>query len=225
MKHLSKDLGYKTLSECVMDYLKNQLNGGVIRPGDEVNLNALSEILGVSRTPIREALIQLSKEGFIENVTGRAFKIKRLSLKDIEDIYQVVSTLEAEASKMAAEKITAEDIACLEELYNGMEKSLEIDDFKTYLDLNFQTHSKIAGYCDNPLLLGMVRQLKERLYGFPKILINIPEWEKMMMEDHLKMIEFLKIRDKESLSNLIRNVHWSFSRNYPFLVKYYSIKK
>ena len=69
MKGLNKDLGYKTLTECVMDYLKNQLNTGDLKPGDEINITSLSGTLGVSRTPIREALIQLVKEGFIETDT------------------------------------------------------------------------------------------------------------------------------------------------------------
>lgn len=223
MKRLNRDLGYKTLTECVMDYLKNQLNIGAIKPGEEININALSEILGVSRTPIREALIQLAKEGFIETVTRRAFKINKLSLNDIQDIYQVVGILEAEASRMAVDKITPKDISFLEELYIGMKKSLEINDFKTYLDLNFQTHLTIAGYCNNPVLLDTVRKLKERLYEFPQILINIPEWEKELMEDHCRMIEHLKNKDKKGLANLIQNLHWDFSRNYPFLIKYYSL--
>jgi len=223
MDRIHKDLGYKTRTECVMDYLKNQLNSGGIRPGDSLNLNSLSKNLGVSRTPVREALIQLAKEGFIETISGVAFKIKRLSLEEIKNIYEVIGILEAEASRTAAEKISPEDIKRLEELYFGMEKSLEINDFKAYLDLNFQTHSIITKSCGNQILLDTVSQLKERLYEFPQILTNIPEWEKNMMDDHGRMIEFLKNKDKEGLANLIQNVHWSFSRNYPFLVKYYRL--
>ena len=223
MQQLNKELGYKTLTECVMDYLKKQLNSGAIKPEEEVDINELSKILAVSRTPIREALLQLSKEGYIEHVR-KAFTIKRITQEEIKDIYQVVGILEAEASKTAANDITAEDITLLEDLYNGMKKSLAIDDFKTYLELNFKTHSIIVGYCNNPVLINTVRQLKERLYEFPTILINIPEWEIEMMDDHSQMIELLKNKNKEGLANLIRNVHWSYSRNYQYLSKYYDIK-
>jgi DNA-binding GntR family transcriptional regulator len=223
MKEINKDLGYKTLTECVMDYLKNQLNRGGVKPGNEINLNALSETLGISKTPIREALIQLVKDGFIETTSRRAFRIKRLSLKDIKDIYQVIGLLEAESSKTAVDKITSEEIKKLEELYEGMKKSLEIDDFETYLDLNFKSHLIIANFCDNQILVDIVGKLKERLYEFPRILINLPDWEKNMMDDHLQMITYLKKKAKKELADLIQNVHWNYSRNYPFLTKYYDL--
>jgi DNA-binding GntR family transcriptional regulator len=223
MKEVNNELGYRTLTECVMDYLKNHLNSGELRSGDEINLKTLSETLGVSRTPVREALIQLAKDGFIEIISRRVFRIKKLTLIDIKNMYQIIGLLEAEASKTAAEKITLEDIKTLEELYEGMKKFLEIDDFKTYLDLNIKTHSVITQYCENQILLETVSKLKERLYEFPKILINIPGWERNMMDDHYKMIEYLKNKDRKGLAELIQNVHWSFSRNYPFLTKYYDL--
>ena len=115
-------LGYKSLTECVMDYLKKSLNDRSLKPGDEINLSDLSKIVGVSRTPIREALIQLVKDGFIEIVSRRKFIIKRLTLKEIKDIYEMIGLLEAEASQTACDKMTDKDIQELEGLYNGMQE-------------------------------------------------------------------------------------------------------
>jgi DNA-binding GntR family transcriptional regulator len=217
------DLGYRSLTDCVRDYLKKQLNNGEFKPGDEININALSETLGVSRTPIREALIQLVKDGFVELMSRKKFIIRKLTKKNIQDIYQVIGVLEAEAASFACQRITDEEIGKLEELYTGMKDSLKRGDMQTYLELNLQSHAVISRLCENSLLLDIVNKLKERLYDFPKIMVNIPEWEKKLMDEHFMMIEYLKSRDERALSELIKNEHWDFSKNYSFILKYYKI--
>ena len=97
-----------------MDYLKEKLFSGDLKPGDEINLTELGTILGISRTPIREALIQLMKDGFIEGFSRKGFKIKRLVRQEIEDLYAVGGILESEILKAACEKMTASDFEAAE---------------------------------------------------------------------------------------------------------------
>ena len=97
----NQKLGYRTLTECVMDYLKDQLNQDVLKPGDEIHITELSETLGVSRTPIREALIQLVKEGFVDLESRKMFRIRKLTLKEIKYMYQIIGLLEAAAAGFA----------------------------------------------------------------------------------------------------------------------------
>jgi DNA-binding GntR family transcriptional regulator len=206
-----------------MDYLKDQLNQNVLKPGDEIHINELSETLGVSRTPIREALIQLVKEGFVDLVSRKMFRIRKLTLKEIKYIYQIIGLLEATASGFACEKITDNEIIELEENYRSMEKALAANDFSLYLELNDKCHKILSKYCDNPILTDIVHKLKERLYDFPKIIVNIPEWEELMMSDHSRMIQLLKERDRDGLEDLIKNIHWNFERSYPYILQYYEI--
>jgi DNA-binding GntR family transcriptional regulator len=217
------DIGFKSLTECVMDYFKKQLNIGALIPGDEVNINLLSETLGISRTPIREALIQLVKDGFVELVSRRKFVIKKLTLEDIKQIYHLIGLLEAEAAKIACDKITDAEIKELEDIYERMEEALNNNDAQTYLDLNFRSHAFISRFCENQILLEIIAKQKERLYEFPKIVMIIPEWDKKLMADHVKMIQYLKTKDKQGLEDVIKNEHWDFNTNYPFIFRYYEI--
>jgi len=219
----NQKLGYRTLTECVMDYLKDQLNQDVLKPGDEIHINELAETLGVSRTPIREALIQLVKEGFVDLVSRKMFRIRKLTLKEIKYIYQIIGLLEATAAGIACEQIMEDEIIELEENYRGMEGALAANDFHLYLELNANCHQILTKYCENPILTDIVNKLKERLYDFPKIIVNIPEWEKLMMSDHSRMIQFLKEKDRDGLEELIKNVHWNFERSYPYILQYYEI--
>jgi len=220
-------LGYKSLPECVKDYLKKMLSIKELKPGDEINLTAISKTLGISRTPIREALIQLVKEGLVELESRRKFIIKKLTLDDIRNLYSIVGLLEADASKPACERMTEKDIAKLEDLYRGMAEALSIGDTSTYLDLNALSHDLIIGYCENPVLLGLLQNLKERLnviiYDFRRIIKSLPEWEKMLMADHSVMIQAIKGKDKLAMGRIIQGMHWDFERNYPFLKKYIEI--
>lgn len=218
-----ESLGYRSLTECVMDYLKRQLNNRELKPGDEINLKVISKSLGISRTPIREALIQLLKDGFVEIISRRKFIIKRVTIEDIKYIYHVVGLLEAEAAKDACNKIADAEIGELERLYQEMEKALNKDDSQTYLDLNIKSHTLISKYCDNPILLNIMNNLKERLYVFPRLIMMMPEWEKKLMGDHQKIIQFLRKKNQSALEDLIKNEHWNFSKNYPFIIKYYEI--
>lgn len=216
-----QDFQYKSLTECVTDYLKRQLNNSALKPGDEINIGAISETLGISRTPIREALIQLLKDGFVEIVSRRKFLIKRLTLGDIEHIYQVVGLLEAEGAQNACDKMTDAEILELEGQYQEMEEALKKGDTQNYLSLNSRSHALILKYCDNPILLEIAENLKERLYVFPKLISERLDWIKKLMNDHYKMVHYIKKKDPKGLKDLIINEHWNFSKNYIFIAKYY----
>jgi DNA-binding GntR family transcriptional regulator len=216
-----QDFQYKSLTECVTDYLKRQLNNSALKPGDEINIGAISETLGISRTPIREALIQLLKDGFVEIVSRRKFFIKRLTLQDIEHIYQVVGLLEAEGAKDACNRMTDSEILELEGQNREMEEALKKGDTQKYLSSNSRSHALILKYCDNPILLEIAEKLKERLYVFPKLISETPDWVKKLLNDHHEMIRCIKKKDPQALEDLIKNEHWNFSKNYKFVTKYY----
>jgi len=220
-------LGYKSLPECVMDYLKKQLITRELKPGAEINLSTISQTLGISRTPIREALIQLVKDGLVELVSRRKFVIKKLTLDDIKHLYIMIGLLESEAAKPSCGRITEEEIAKLEDLCRGMEEALKNEEILTYLDMNSASHTLIIKYCENPILLEMLNIIRERLnviiYDLPKIIMSIPEWEAILMADHNRMIQALKANSQEALGRIIKDEHWDFDRNHPYLLKYYEI--
>ena len=216
-------LGYKSLVECIMDHLKHQLDEGGLKPGDEINVNHICDTLKVSRTPVREALIQLVSDGFVELISRRKYIIKRLTLEEIQHIYQVIGLIETETAKIACQKMTDADIRKLDDLYNEMEASLKKNDAKRYFRLNFESHTFMSSFCENPILKQIVRKLKERLYEYPKIEMIIFKWDKKLMSDHKNIIKALKRRDEIALEQIIKNEHWNFKKNYPFLFKFYEI--
>jgi DNA-binding GntR family transcriptional regulator len=214
---------YRSLKDCVMDYLKQEMESGNLKPGDRINEKEICQKLGVSRTPIREALIQLEREGFIEISPRKSIRVKKLTLKEIEDIYQVIGALESEAAEIACDRLTPEDIARMEKDYEEMVQALAQDDFKKYMDINLELHNVHLRLCGNEVLINIVNQLKKRLYDFPRIMLNIPEWEEKCIEEHRQLIQFFKERNKGAIKELIKNKHWGFEDNRRFILVYYNL--
>jgi DNA-binding GntR family transcriptional regulator len=223
-KNRSNELGYKSLTECVIEYLKQKLLAGELHPGEEINLTSLCETLGVSRTPVREALVQLIKDGFIEEATRKGFKIKRLGRSEIEDIYMIGGLLESEVVKIACDRISDADIGRLEAILDESEAELDRGDHAAYAVKNRAFNELVRSFCPSALLTGLVENIRERLY-FAHNRSDAPDWNRLMVADHRVIVSLLKDRDKPGLERLIREIHWNFDRHLPFILRFYGLEE
>jgi DNA-binding GntR family transcriptional regulator len=96
-------INLSSLKEQVYEYLRHQMKIGKLRPGAAIDVRATSEKLGVSKTPLRDALIQLEMEGFVKILPRRGVVVNALTIQDIKDIYQIVGALESTAIITAAD--------------------------------------------------------------------------------------------------------------------------
>jgi len=210
---LRKNTIYQTkLPDQVKDYIRKQVEKGLLRPGDRIIEKEICQTLGLSRTPVREAIIQLGSEGIVEMLPRKAIRIKRHSLKDIRDLYMIISALEADAAEAAVDKFTPEDISVQEKLYGQMRLAHQKNDFARYKELNDRSHCLLVDKANNKILVELLANLKKRFFDFPLILSGVPEWQNLMLNDHSMLIELLKKKDKVGIRKLIKE-HWSYERN------------
>ena len=101
----------KTLREQVYEYLRELMQYGKLKPGDFINMNQLSNELGISKTPLRDALIQLEAEGFVTFFPRRGVMVNLLTLQDIKDYYQIIGALEGAVILAEIDKITDEAVS------------------------------------------------------------------------------------------------------------------
>ena len=121
--------GYKPLREIVFETLRDAIINQVLRPGERLMEIQLAEEMGVSRTPVREAIRKLELEGFVVMVPRRGVYVAGISMKDIHEVFEVRSALEALAASLAAERITEEE---LEEMERRLvEEAKETEDRKS----------------------------------------------------------------------------------------------
>jgi DNA-binding GntR family transcriptional regulator len=212
----------KSLREQVYDYLFAQLRQRALDPGSFLDLNEIAARLGVSRTPLRDALIYLEVEGFVELLPRRGVRVKYLDLEEIKNLYQIIGGLEATALLEAADRFTAEDHQRLQDLTDEYRRQLELGSYDGCLATNYQFHDYFLDHCGNALLATLVKAQKRRLYDWPRHTKLVWEWERKNVEEHEKIVALLKAGDKAGASEWLRNVHWSFPVQESFIQPFYS---
>src|SRR5512136_1290354 len=117
-------LNIKSLKEQVYEYLREQMRTGAILPGSVIDMEETSRKLGVSRTPLRDALLQLEMEGFVSILPRRKVVVNRLTETDIRNSYDIVGALEGVALLKAFERIGEAEVARLQDLNDGMKAAI-----------------------------------------------------------------------------------------------------
>jgi len=215
-------LNIKSLKEQVYEYLREQMRTGEILPGSSIDLEETSKKLGVSRTPLRDALLQLEMEGFVTILPRRKILVNVLTLQDIKNYYEIIGALESEALLTAFEKITGDDIRTMEVMNAGMKEAIDSDNFDLYYEKNLKLHNGFLDLCGNDNLIKIVNTLKKRLYDFPRQKGYVREWEEASIGEHRALINLIKEGKKQEAVDYVRDVHWSFKVQEKFVNKYYA---
>ncbi|HUU36855.1 MAG TPA: GntR family transcriptional regulator [Candidatus Desulfaltia sp.] len=211
----------KSLKEQVYEYLREQLRTGKILPGSVINLDETSRKLGVSRTPLRDALLQLEMEGFVTIQARRGVVVNSLSLQDIKDCYEVIGALESTALWHAFSKIGEAEVKAMEDLVEGMKRAIQADDFDLYYEKNLALHDVYLGLCGNERLVRIVNTMKKRLYDFPRQRGFVKEWEQASIIEHTELLDLIRQGKTSEAVAYIRDVHWSFKVQKKYITLYY----
>jgi DNA-binding GntR family transcriptional regulator len=210
-----------SLREQVYSYLKKRLNEGSLKPGSFLDLNALGEELGFSRTPLRDALLRLEAEGFVTIHARRGVIINPLEIATIRNSYQILGALEAAAIIEAAGSFSTDDARFMASLNERMHASLSQGDFDDYYTANIAFHEVYLGKSANSDLKRTVRILKERLYDFPRREGYLSDWEESSVGEHGELTRLLEHGDFKTAAAYVRDVHWSFKAQEHFIMAYY----
>jgi DNA-binding GntR family transcriptional regulator len=214
-------LNVKSLKEQVYEYLREQMRRGAILPGSAIDMEETSKKLGVSKTPLRDALLQLEMEDFVTILPRRMVVVNALTEKDVRNYYEIIGSLESMALLKAFDKLGPSGIDGMQALNDGMKKAIAANDFDAYYEKNLAFHNTFLDLCGNDSLVKMVNSLKKRLYDFPRIKGFVKEWEESSIVEHQALIDLLHQGRSQDAANHIRDVHWSFEVQERFVRKYY----
>ena len=214
-------LNIKSLKEQVYEYLRGQLGKGEILPGSSINMDETCQKLGVSRTPLRDALLQLEMEGFVSILPRRGVIVNHLTLQDIKNYYEIIGALESAALMADFERVKETQIQKMYALNAEMKQAIDQDDFNQYYQKNLLFHDVFLNRCENKNLVKIVNTLKRRLYDFPRQEGFVKQWEVTSIDEHQELVRLIEEGKKEQASNYIRDVHWSYDVQEKFLKKYY----
>lgn len=211
----------KPLREQVYDHLRLLMARGELRPGGYLDLDALEARLGVSRTPLRDALLQLESEGFVTILPRRGVQVRALTRDDVRHLYEIVGALEGAALLAAFPRLGRAEAAALRRLNREMRAAVRAGDFDRYYEKNLAFHDVFLDRCDNERLVRMVRTLKQRLYDWPRRRGFVKAWETASVGEHAAFARLVARGDARGAADHLRDVHWSYAVQERFIEEYY----
>jgi len=193
----------RSLHDEVVTRIRDMIIEGALAPGMRINETQLGQTLGVSRTPLREALKFLASEGLIELVASRGALVKSFSPKDVRDMLDVLAVLEAFAARLACRQASDAEIAGVRRIHDVMVDRYAARDRLEYFKLNQQIHSELLRLSGNAALASAHAAIQSRLKRIRYIGNREPgKWADAMREHH-EMIRHLEARDGDALAQVV----------------------
>ena len=202
-------LNVKSLREQVYEYIRDQMMTGHILRNTTLNLNQISDHLGISKTPLRDALIRLEAEGFVTIMPRRGVVVNALTLQDVKDFYQICGALEGDVVRDVFDQFNGNHISVMRQLNSDMRAAIQRDEFDLMYRLNIRFHDVFLNLSDNKFIRSILMPLKQRLYDFQRR-PYVKEWELRNTNEHDQFIDAIKKGEREEAVRLLRDVHWSF---------------
>jgi DNA-binding GntR family transcriptional regulator len=184
----------------IVTRLRDMIIEGDLQPGQRIPENQIGEELGVSRTPLREALKFLASEGLVELIPSRGAVVKRFSAKDVEDMLIVIRSMEMLAARLACVHASDEGIARLRVLHDAMVAHYQAGERLEYYKLNQQIHTGIVALADNAPLGEVHALLQSRVKRIRFIGHEGAERWADAVAEHERIIAALEARDAETLA-------------------------
>ncbi|MBQ1396362.1 MAG: GntR family transcriptional regulator [Eubacterium sp.] len=195
---------HRPLREIVYEELKRRIMTGKITPHTRMMEVDLAEDMGVSRTPVREAIRKLEKEGLVTIEPRKGAYASDISTEDMVNVLTVREELEALAAGIAASRITGEQISRMEHLTDLYAQAIEANDTAAIIDYDEQFHQAIVSVTDNRTLIQFVSNLQELVLRFRYLYYEDFSRYRNMPEEHHHIIDALKSGDEKRASEVVR---------------------
>ena len=188
---------YKPLRDVVFENLRTAILEGDLKAGQRLMEVQLAEQLGVSRTPIREAIRKLELEGLVVMLPRKVAYVANMSFKDLIDVLEIRSSLEGLAASLAAERLREEDISDLERVAKEFEKSVREADIDNVLKKDVEFHEKIFLMANNKKLYQLITSLWEQVHRFRVTYVSNYDASLSLVDEHNRILEAIKSGDCE----------------------------
>jgi DNA-binding GntR family transcriptional regulator len=193
----------RLLHQIAYEKLKSALKLTEVQPGDLLSEGRISKALGISRTPVREAIRRLAQEGLLQVIPGRAIAVAAPSIQDVLDALHIRELLEPELMRLAAESLPDEARKLLEETTKKMEQAAQAGDRSTWSKADTVWHEILSKDSPNQLLGELVLQARNRVAG---IVFQDYYYEPYLIQgtkEHRAIVEAILAEDGESAENLM----------------------
>ena len=192
------------LRDVVFNTLRQAILTGELKPGERLMEIHLANRLGVSRTPIREAIRKLELEGLVTMIPRRGAEVAQITEKSMKDVLEVRRTLDALSAELACERISPEEEEALKKACQNFEEAVKTKDAKIIAKADVAVHDIIAAATGNQRLIQLINNLAEQMYRYRFEYIKDASQHDRIIQEHRVIYESIAKKDKEAASNMAK---------------------
>lgn len=196
----------------VYDFISNQLTLGNIKRSDRITEQYLVDNLGISRTPIREALVKLTADGILEHVPRKGYKVKSYNKKDVQELYTLIGVLDGKIAEMSCKKLDNKDFSLMKFLTESMDSAISNQLYTKYNELQSQFHDVYMNKCNNKIMVKELQNKKDIFIGKNYMHMgpeSINNHLSSANEEHKKLLDLFMKGESRKVRDYLENVHWN----------------
>lgn len=194
---------YLPLRDVVFNTLRNAILRGDLKPGERLMEMHLANKLGVSRTPIREAIRMLEHEGLAVTIPRKGAQVAKMTEKDLQDVLEIRDALDELAVSMAAERMTPEQLLELKDAMKDFEIATRSGDVRRIVEADEDFHNVIYRMANNPKLENIVNNMREQTYRYRYEYVKGNSTNHQLVEEHAKIIDGFEKKDTDYVKEIM----------------------
>lgn len=200
-----RSLKRENLGNQVFEQVKEIIVRGEIPAGKRMIESEIAASMGISRTPVREAVHKLEAEGLLQPLPRGGYVVRGLALPDIEETFEIRSILESFAAYLAANRHSGKEILPLEKKMEEFQRYLDRDNLKELTRINTEFHELLYALSRSQRLIKMINDLRDEIYFLRKIILRSVDMARLSNKDHREIIKAIKKREAKRVERLVRD--------------------
>jgi len=193
---------YQPLRDVIFETLRKAIISGEIKPGERLMEVSLAEQMGVSRTPVREAIRRLEAEGLVTMVPRKGTHVSELSVKDIIDVLEVRGALDKLATSLAVKRMKPQQIRALESIHKQFIACVEKENIDGAVRKDIEFHDAVYAASGNSRLIGVLSSLREHIYRFRVLYLRDVNIAEHVEHEHFQILNAIKDGNEELAAEL-----------------------
>ena len=207
----------ESLTDQVYSLLEREIVEGRMKPGQRIREKELSQRLGISRTPIREALLKLEMAGIVVCNSRRSYNVRILTAADVSEIFEILGILEGAVVTSVAALVIATPIALGKQYNQKMAETARTEDFHTFGAWNEKFHDVLLSKSKNHSLRDVCDSIRRRIYVFPVQPRTLSHLIDQSVREHIEIIRLARAKDAAALGAYFRDIHWNYQAHLPYV--------
>ena len=198
----------KSLKEKAYDILKELILTGRLEQGKLHNEKRLAEVLGVSRTPVREALLELSREGMVSFVPSKGVKVLKITPKQVQEVFELRRIIEGYIIKSISKQLTPADLKKIEKILSKQDRSASKDEELSFIEMDKEFHLFMASKMGNQQIEAILQNLRDQIHLMGIRAIKDQSRSQQVLKEHQKIFSALKKKDaKRAHEELMKHLN------------------